>query len=224
MSWFSKYNKTNFEAGGCKMGSIPMGAPVVKTNKKFYAPKKIDSRDMCLASSNQYKTPHCVGYGTAGYCEYYHWKKEHFPEQLNGDAIYAEAKKLDKQPNISGTWPRFGIQAAINLGFIKGKGEYVPSSILDIKFALHEYAVVIAGFKITNEWNQVEKKSGLIRDLGSNAVTRGGHCVLIVGYDATGIYIQNSWGAEWGIHGFAILPWHKVEKQLITAMVINQIV
>ncbi|AKU15420.1 C1 family peptidase [Luteipulveratus mongoliensis] len=35
----------------------------------------------------------------------------------------------------------------------------------------------------------------------------GGHEVTIVGYDSTGVKIQNSWGSEWGNHGFFTAPW-----------------
>lgn len=35
----------------------------------------------------------------------------------------------------------------------------------------------------------------------------GGHAVLLVGYDQLGIYVQNSWGKEWGSNGFAVMPW-----------------
>jgi hypothetical protein len=41
---------------------------------------------------------------------------------------------------------------------------------------------------------------------------RGLHEVLIVGYDATGVTIQNSWGTSWGNAGFAHLNWNFVEQ------------
>jgi hypothetical protein len=34
-----------------------------------------------------------------------------------------------------------------------------------------------------------------------------GHAVAIVGYTAEGFIIQNSWGADWGERGFALLPY-----------------
>jgi len=221
MGWFSRYNKTNFEAGGCVLEDIPLGADVVLAADKFLAPRKIDSRDMLLTSSNQGQTPHCVGYSTAGYCEFIHWKIQHYPEQIDGDAIYAEAKKLDGSPNINGTWPKFGVEAAINLNLIKGKGKYIPSTRKDIQFALHQYGVCIAGLMITTEWNQVEKKTGMIIDLGNQAVKRGGHAILLCGYDDQGVYIQNSWGTEWGLYGFGMLRWSQFDKQFMNGMVIE---
>src|SRR5210317_2383104 len=118
MGLFTRYNKTNFDGGGCMIEDIPLGADIVMTAQKFLAPRKIDSRDMLLTSSNQGQTPHCVGYSTAGYCEFVHWKEKHYPEQKDGDAIYAEAKKIDGHNEVKGTWPKYGVQAAVRLGVI----------------------------------------------------------------------------------------------------------
>ncbi len=38
-------------------------------------------------------------------------------------------------------------------------------------------------------------------------VDRGGHAIAIVGYDHRGFWVHNSWGPEWGVDGFAILPY-----------------
>lgn len=222
MLWLKKYKKTNFKAGGCILEeTTPKGFSKIKTSDKFVAPRKIDSRDMLLTSSHQGGSPHCVGYSTAGYCEFVHWKTKHYPQQIDGDHIYFEAKKLDNSPNVRGTWIKYGIQASINLNLIQGKGKLIPSNMQDIKFALHQYGVCIAGFRITNEWDKVERKTGIISDFGDKAKKRGGHAVLLCGYDSKGIYIQNSWGEEWGLHGFALLKWHQFDKQFKYAMVIE---
>jgi len=226
MGWFnkfSKYNKTNFKAGGCLIADIPMGADLVKADHKFVAPRRIDYRDMLVASSDQGQTSECVGYSCAGLAEFWHWRREHYPKQFSGSAIYAEAKKLDGSPNVKGTWPKFGVQAAINLGFLKGKAKYIPSSINDIKFTLHEFGPFVGGFMIDTNWNYVDKKTGLIRNI-PGATKLGGHCVVIAGYSdygtSAGIFLQNSWSASYGIHGFCILGWEQVEKQFMNGMII----
>ena len=38
-------------------------------------------------------------------------------------------------------------------------------------------------------------------------VDRGGHAIAIVGYDHQGFWVHNSWGPEWGLEGFAVLPY-----------------
>jgi len=234
MGFFSdlKYNKTNFEAGGLiEELTSRADKPMVKVPTEFIAPRKIDSRDMCLSSSNQLSTPHCAGYSTAGYIEYHNWKTLHYPAQVDGDAIYAQAKKIDGN-STPGTTLKSAIKAAVDLKFINGIGRYVdyPSvnssnldrmdkRIISIKFALHQYGVVLAGFQITDEWDYVEKGTGIIRDMGDNAKRRGGHAVLLCGYSSDGVYIQNSWG-DWGHYGFATLGWLQYNKQLMQAMII----
>jgi len=81
--------------------------------------------------------------------------------------------------------------------------------------------VVLSGFGITDEWNWVDKNTGMIRDMGENSSKRGGHAVLLCGYDDSGVYIQNSWGDQWGHYGFAILNWDMYDRQFMRAMIIE---
>ena len=221
-SIFSKYNKTNFEAGGLITYKTPLcameEAKFLKTAPQFMAPRKIDNRDMCLASNNQGQTPKCTAYSTAGYCEFQHWKTEHFPQQLDADAIYAKAKTIDGIPNEDGTYIWSAIKSAIALNMIKGEGKTIQPTKLDVQFAIHQYGVCIAGFIITDDWNYVEKKTGIIKN-SFNAPRKGAHAVLLCGYDSTGCYVQNSWG-DWGAAGFGVLEWVMFEKQIDNAMVI----
>jgi len=59
-----------------------------------------------------------------------------------------------------------------------------------------------------------------VADIGTSPVL-GYHEVLIVGYDATGVRIQNSWGTGWGDHGFATLGWDFVEQESLEAAVVD---
>ena len=221
MGLFSKYKKTNFEAGGLLLPDRPLGArDGLQADAKFVAPRKIDNRDMLLSSSNQGQFPHCAGYTMAGVCEYYHWKRNHYPIQFSGDNIYLKAKEIDGYGG-NGTYLRFAVQAANLLNLIKCEGIDLGNSRDNIKFALHEYDVALAGFMITNEWNLVDKKTGRIKDLGSDANTRGGHAVLLCGYDSHGVYIQNSWSEEWGLHGFGLLSWAQFDRQFMKGMAVK---
>ena len=219
MGFFSRYKKTNFRAGGLILEPISDSAPRLKTEIQFVAPRKIDFRDMCLPSNDQGQFPHCAGYATAGYIEVQNWRIKHYPEQLDGSAIYFAAKAVEGRQG-DGTTLQCAIQGAINLGLVSGKGIIVNKSINDVKFAIHQYGVVVAGFMITDDWNYVEKNTGIIRDSGGKAVIRGGHAVLLCGLDSIGFYIQNSWGFNWGIDGFATLRYNQAEKQLMQAMII----
>ena len=51
--------------------------------------------------------------------------------------------------------------------------------------------------------------------------TGGGHEVLAVGYDVTGLWIQNSWGTDWGYKGYARLAWRVVQRLVSSAYVID---
>ena len=234
-----KYHKTDFTT---KAGDIIMATSKsrndslksIKVPEKFLAPRKIDSRDMCLSSSNQGRLPHCGGYSTAGYIEYHNWRTKHFPEQVDGDLIYKEAKKVDGYDG-DGTYLWAAIEGAMNAGLIEGNPvyldhafeEYLDDTSEDViinmfKFALHQYGTVIAGFNITDEWDWVDKKTGKIR-VFDDPEFRGGHAVLLCGYDSYGVYIQNSWGDSWGHHGFGCLSWEQFDRQAIDGMVIEAV-
>jgi hypothetical protein len=50
---------------------------------------------------------------------------------------------------------------------------------------------------------------------------RGLHEVLAVGYDSTGVIIQNSWGTSWGNQGFGTLDWDFIENYSLNASTID---
>lgn len=47
----------------------------------------------------------------------------------------------------------------------------------------------------------------------------GYHALVAVGYDSTGVRIENSWGTGWGAAGFATLGWDFVNRYVIEASV-----
>ena len=221
MSFLDKIftRKTNFSAGGLFLEDIPASAVLLKEPDKFVAPRKLDFRDMCIETSNQGNYPHCAGYSTAGYIEVQNWRTLHYPEQVDGDKIYAEAKKLDGYSG-PGTWIKWTVQGAMNLGLIKGTIEHIIPDRRKLMFAIHEYCVCIAGFDITNEWNCVDGR-GYIPKL-NNSTFHGGHAVLCCGYGPEGVYIQNSWGSSWGLYGFAILSWEQFDSQFKDGVIIRR--
>ena len=50
---------------------------------------------------------------------------------------------------------------------------------------------------------------------------RGYHEVLILGYDATGVRIENQWGTGWGQAGFANMDWPFIEQYSIEATIMT---
>src|SRR5688500_8908996 len=65
--------------------------------------------------------------------------------------------------------------------------------------ALAEVGVLFASATVHQGWSNVSRK-GVIP---YPAPLSGGHAFAIVAYDSEGFWIQNSWGTDWGMGGFA---------------------
>jgi len=69
---------------------------------------------------------------------------------------------------------------------------------------------VIFGFSVYDQFESDEcAKTGIVTMPSATDAPLGGHAVLAVGYDdATQMYIcRNSWGADWGIAGYFLMPY-----------------
>lgn len=66
--------------------------------------------------------------------------------------------------------------------------------------ALAEVGVLVASANIHEGWLRPSERSGAIVP---SCQPIGGHAFVIVGYDADGFWIQNSWGKSWGKSGIA---------------------
>jgi C1A family cysteine protease len=73
---------------------------------------------------------------------------------------------------------------------------------------------VHSGFGSLSPSNQVWRLSNTT---GQNLL--GYHALVAVGYDSTGIRIENSWGTGWGAAGFATLAWDFVNRYIFEASV-----
>lgn len=87
----------------------------------------------------------------------------------------------------------------------------------DMQSAINELHAVAVTALIHSGWT----RPGRDPDSGRCVITRsddvnqlGGHAFALVGYNETGFLVQNSWGKEWGVGGFATLPY---EDWLISA-------
>jgi len=87
----------------------------------------------------------------------------------------------------------------------------------DVQFALHKHGVCIAGFMITEGWNEVSSKTGYI---GDDPEVIGGHATLLCWYDSEGVGFQNSWD-KWGVKGFGRMTWTQFETQFMYAVVLE---
>jgi len=73
--------------------------------------------------------------------------------------------------------------------------------ISDYHAALSEVGVIYCSADVHKGWTSPDRKSGVIKQ---QKVVDGGHAFAIVGYNDIGFWIQNSWGAGWGLNGTAL--------------------
>jgi hypothetical protein len=99
-----------------------------------------------------------------------------------------------------------------------------PENVRDIHVALDEVGAVYASALTHDGWDAVlrDKKKARPSDPSKLPVIETGsgdpeqgHAFAIVGYTRAGFVVQNSWGEEWGLGGFAVLPY---EDWLLNAM------
>jgi len=73
------------------------------------------------------------------------------------------------------------------------------NDVASLKNALQNYGPCPIAFPAYNHSNQM-----WIQNPGDTFI--GGHCMLVVGYDANSFIIRNSWGTNWGNQGYTNFP------------------
>jgi hypothetical protein len=84
-----------------------------------------------------------------------------------------------------------------------------PENVRDIHVALSEVGAVYASALTHEGWDDPEVKTRgrlPLIEAGRGDADQG-HAFAIVGYTRNGFIVQNSWGEEWGLGGFAVLPY-----------------
>jgi len=93
-----------------------------------------------------------------------------------------------------------------------------PKRITDMHAALNEVGILYASCGCHAGWDEgaevapMRARPASFSDVWPIPVRRGraehaGHAFAIVGYNEQGFLIQNSWGADWGSHGYAVLSY-----------------
>lgn len=157
---------------------------------------------------DQGSTPMCVAYSAAG-------EQGWFDLRDSGLALFDEAMFFRW---IHGTANGAVIRDALDMRLSTGyppqhaasdAGRHriaayysVPVTRADICAAIASFGPVVIGTPWYKRW--FAPVSGV---LGTPDVVVGGHAILAVGWDATGLRLRNSWGADWGDGGEATLPW-----------------
>ncbi|HET7792912.1 MAG TPA: C1 family peptidase [Rhizobacter sp.] len=91
-------------------------------------------------------------------------------------------------------------------------------SLTDMHAALNEVGIIYASCGCHTGWDEGQNQPGMKRRPASfkevweipvqgGHAEHPGHAFAIVGYNERGFLVQNSWGPEWGSHGYAILTY-----------------
>lgn len=78
------------------------------------------------------------------------------------------------------------------------------SSIADMQAAINEVGAIYCSADVHEGWFLPKRNTLPIMKIKKKA---GGHAFAVVGYNADGFIVQNSWGHDWGWHGFAVMTY-----------------
>jgi len=106
-----------------------------------------------------------------------------YPYDKSSNTGYSVEAAKDARDNTIGAYYRLGTR------------------ISDYHAALNEVGAIYCSASVHKGWNRPDKTTGHIK---FNETNEGGHAFAIVGYDADGFWIQNSWGEKWGKNGTAL--------------------
>ena len=82
-------------------------------------------------------------------------------------------------------------------------------SLVDMQSAIYETHAIYVSADVHDGWDNMENRRSLAAATikPQRKKELGGHAFAIVGYTSDGFIVQNSWGPEWGFHGFGLLPY-----------------
>ncbi len=94
------------------------------------------------------------------------------------------------------------------------------TTIALLKTALATHHPVAIRMEVRNGFAYLAK-GATATDTDTTTAIRGSHEVLAVGYDATGLTVQNSWGTGWANGGFGRISWGVVQKDVLEGETID---
>jgi hypothetical protein len=162
---------------------------------------------------DQGSSPMCVAYSAAGEQGWYDLRD-------TGLALFDEALFFRQiGGDSSGAVIRDALNARLAAGYpVAGHpelaGEHriaayysVPVTQADLYGAIASFGPLVIGMPWARSW--FHPVNGVLPAFDTAV---GGHAILAVGWDATGLRLRNSWGADWGEAGEATLPWGELGR------------
>ncbi|MCF3652450.1 C1 family peptidase [Synoicihabitans lomoniglobus] len=92
----------------------------------------------------------------------------------------------------------------------------IKPDVVDFHAALNEVGAIYASARVHQGWRRTYTKNGRIPFKPGRT---GGHCFAIVGYNAEGFWVQNSWGPTWGQGGLALWSYEDWKANIYDAWV-----
>jgi C1A family cysteine protease len=87
----------------------------------------------------------------------------------------------------------------------------VPRSVTQFKLVLSNRQTIAFGFSVYESFESEDvRRTGVVPMPNPSEQHLGGHEVLAVGYLASEpnyVLVRNSWGADWGMSGYFLMPW-----------------
>lgn len=80
-------------------------------------------------------------------------------------------------------------------------------SIVDMQAAIYEAGAIYVSAEVHDGWDLDERDVLPVIEIPDDLGDTGGHAFALVGYNADGFIVQNSWGGKWGFQGFAIMTY-----------------
>jgi len=180
----------------------------------------------------------CVAFASGAQKESYDHKELGKVPNLSEQFLYGKCKEIDGMPNVSGTFIRAAMKILKDLGmceeeYFPYEGKWPPSGTPKegylenaakykistyasvgitkeaLQQALYQNGPVVVGIAVYENFEHVGS-DGIAQF--PSGVLKGGHAILVVGYNKLGLICKNSWSTRWGDNGYCTIPWAVWEK------------
>ncbi len=206
--------------------------------------EKLPPQDLLVL--DQGKEGACTGFGLAATINYLNQGKRK-PTRVSARMLYEMARKFDEWDGVdySGSscrgamrgWQNMGVcedncwpyeaednseltaeQAANARNNTPGAYYRLSHRIEDFHAALNEVGILYVSANVHKGWYNENINEGVIPHHSDNI---GGHAFAIVGYNAKGFYVQNSWGESWGDRGVALWTYEDWRQNISDGWVVR---